>query len=231
MSKHIYRGPADEQTCNRLRARRVFPVYTSRRRCSRESRNSCEGLRHSTSTCTGSDALDRPNLIPPSRPPTWSCQPPPEKEEQEVSANQREVAARFLPPVMYATGALNQTYRWWESAPGTARRGWASLWCKFDRCTCRWLLTAPPPGCCWYLKEKRQLTTSDVWSNPTRQVWMPNSNMLPRPDLFYFLTVSSHLLLEVTPIWYLRSHLLTFCWHLKQPACGEALWLPNWRRT
>lgn len=38
---------------------------------------------------------------------------------------------------------------------------------------------------------------------------MPNSNMSPRPDLFYFLTVSSHCLLKVTHIRYLRLHLLT----------------------
>lgn len=72
---HTYRGPycrngSRHQTCSRLRARRVFPVYTSRRCCSREARKSSGGRRSSTSTRRGSDALERPTLIPPTRPPT-----------------------------------------------------------------------------------------------------------------------------------------------------------------
>lgn len=69
------------QTCSRLRARRVFPVYTSRRCCSRDARKPSGGRRHSTSTRRGSEALERPTLIPPTRPPTWSCQPPPEVKQ------------------------------------------------------------------------------------------------------------------------------------------------------
>lgn len=64
------RPQVNEPTCSRLRARRVFPVYTSRRCCSRETRKSPGGRRGSTSTRRGSDALERPTLIPPTRPPT-----------------------------------------------------------------------------------------------------------------------------------------------------------------
>lgn len=64
-------------TWSRLRARRVFPVYTSSRWSLRVRAKPSGTEIPSTSTRSGSRAFDLPILIPGTSPPTWSCQPPP----------------------------------------------------------------------------------------------------------------------------------------------------------
>mmetsp|Transcript_48924 Transcript_48924/g.153682 ORF Transcript_48924/g.153682 Transcript_48924/m.153682 type:complete len:245 (-) Transcript_48924:319-1053(-) len=64
-------------SCSRLRARRVFPVYTSARWALSRSTDLGGRGRTTESTLSGSRGGEVQRLMPGSSPPAWSCQPPP----------------------------------------------------------------------------------------------------------------------------------------------------------
>jgi hypothetical protein len=95
----LFRAQADSTRCTVSRARRCLPVYTQRQQLRMRSANEALVFKICQHTSTGRQGSHEQSFAPPTRPPTWSCHPPPHVINCSISSTALVTSERSTPTI------------------------------------------------------------------------------------------------------------------------------------